>query len=109
MIVVGQRVWMGAERKQEVQEREKEVTDMLEHGHGELSSREADLNTREAALGAEQKHMGELRADLLAHELTTDIQANHLAFREELADKEKQLAEKQLQELAAVRKRLEEL
>jgi hypothetical protein len=73
-------------------------------------SHEADLNTLEATLEAEQNRMRELRTDLLARELAANLQANHLAFREkELADKEKRLAEKQLQELVVVRKRLEEL
>jgi hypothetical protein len=47
---------------------------------------------------------------LLTHELDADLQANNLAFRrKELADKEKRLVEKQLQELVTARKRLEEL
>jgi hypothetical protein len=42
--------------------------------------------------------------------MTTDLKANHLAFREmDLADREKQLAMTQPQELAAMHKRLEEL
>jgi hypothetical protein len=61
--------------------------------------------------------MGELRVCLLACKLDADLQANNLASRQkvlvdkerELTDKEKRLAKKQLQELAAVRKRLEEL
>jgi hypothetical protein len=54
--------------------------------------------------------MGEVCASLLARALDVDLQANSLASRpKELADKEKQLAKKQLQELATVHKRLEEL
>jgi hypothetical protein len=83
---------------------------MLERGRDELLSREADLNTREATLEAEQNRMRELLMDLLARELAANLQANHLAFREKkLVDKEKRLAEKQLQELATACKRLEEL
>jgi hypothetical protein len=83
----------------------------------ELSSHEAGLNAREATLEEEQRRMGELHAILLARELDTDLQANNLASRRkeledrerELADKEKRLAEKQLQELATIRKSLQEL
>jgi hypothetical protein len=49
-----------AEREQELQKKEEEVTNMLEHGDSELSSREADLDTREATLEVEQQRMGEL-------------------------------------------------
>jgi hypothetical protein len=109
-IDVGQRELMVVEQEQELQERKKKVTGMLERGRDELLSREADLNTREATLEAEQNRMRELLMDLLARELTANLQANHLAFREKkLVDKEKRLAEKQLQELATACKRLEEL
>jgi hypothetical protein len=109
-IDVGQRELMVVEQEQELQERKKEVTGMLERGRDELLSREADLNTREATLEAEQNRMRELLMDLLARELAANLQANHLAFREKkLVDKEKRLAEKQLQELATACKRLEEL
>jgi glutamyl-tRNA reductase len=92
-----------AEREQELREKEEEVADMLECRRGKLSSHEATLE-------AEQKHVGDWRADLLAHELIVDLQVNHLAFKEKLlADKEKQLAKKQLHELATIHKRLEGL
>jgi hypothetical protein len=103
MIAIGQREWMVAEREQELQEKEEEVVDTLERRCNELSSREVDLNTREATVEADQKRMGELRMSLLAHKLATDLQTNNLDFRqkeladrEELAEKEKWLAEKQL-------------
>jgi hypothetical protein len=81
----------------------KEATSTLECGQSELSS-------NEAALEAEQKRMGELCPYLLARELTADLLANHLAFMEkEMADKEKRFTMKQLQELATMCKRLEEL
>jgi hypothetical protein len=102
-----------AEREQELQGKEEEVTGTLEHGRMELSSHEAGLNAREATLEEEQRRMGELHAILLARELDTDLQASRrkeLEDRErELADKEKRLAEKQLQELATIRKSLQEL
>jgi hypothetical protein len=92
-----------AEREQELREKEEEVADMLECRRGKLSSHEATLE-------AEQKHVGDWRADLLAHELIVDLQVNHLDFKEKLlADKEKQLAKKQLHELATIHKRLEGL
>jgi hypothetical protein len=106
-----------AEWEQELQEKEEEVTGTLEHGCRELSPREAGLNAREATLEEEQWRMGELRVSLLAHKLDADLQANNLVSRpkeledreRELADKEKWLAKKQLRELAATSKRLEEL
>jgi hypothetical protein len=77
MIAVTQRQWMVADREQELHEKEEEVTDTLERRCGKPSSCEADLYTCEAALELEQKRMGELRVDLLARELTVDLQANH--------------------------------
>jgi hypothetical protein len=89
---------------------EEDVTNTLERGHSELSSLEADLNTRETALEADQRSLGDLRTEVLARELSTQLKASQLAFWEkELADKEKRLAEMQVQELVAARKRLEEL
>jgi hypothetical protein len=97
------------EQEQELQEKSEEVTSMLERGRNELSSHEADVNTRETALEVGQKNPGDLRVEVLASELTTNLKANHLAFREkelELADREKQLAVTQPRELAATCKRL---
>jgi hypothetical protein len=43
----------------------------------------------------DRKRLGDLRAKVLACELTAELKANHLAFREkELVDKEKRLAER---------------
>jgi hypothetical protein len=54
--------------------------------------------------------MRELRVSLLTHELDADLQANNLAsWWKELADKDTWLTEKRFQEIAAMRKRLEEL
>jgi hypothetical protein len=95
------------EQEQELQEKSEEVTSMLERGRNELSSHEADVNTHETALEAGRKNPGDLRVEVLASELTTNLKANHLAFREkELADREKQLAVTQPRELAATCKRL---
>jgi hypothetical protein len=58
----------------------------------------------------ERKDLEESRAGVLARELTANIWGVHLNSREEeLADREKRLAERQLQELATARRRLEEL
>jgi hypothetical protein len=46
--------------------------------------------------------------EVLTRELTTELMANHLAFRDkELVNKEKGLAKRQPQELATGRKSLE--
>jgi hypothetical protein len=82
-----------AEQEQELQEEKEDVTGTLERGCNELLSREADHDTHETTLEVDWKSMGDLCMAVLAHELTADLKANHLAFREkELADREKQLA-----------------
>jgi hypothetical protein len=92
-----------AEREQAVHEKEEEIAGMLDRERNELSSHEANLNTREAALEVDQKSLADLRVDVLAHELTADLKANHLEFRKkELADREKLLAVTQPVELAAM-------
>jgi hypothetical protein len=70
------------EREQEVQEKEEEITDMLDLERSKLSSHKADLNTSEATLEADEKSLRDLHVEVLAHELTTDLKANHLEFRE---------------------------
>jgi hypothetical protein len=53
---------------------------------------ESNLNNHEATLAAEQKDLEEIRAVVLARELTVDIRDACLNFREEeLADREKRL------------------
>jgi mannose/fructose/N-acetylgalactosamine-specific phosphotransferase system component IIB len=101
-IAIAQREQVVAEREQAVHEKEEEIAGMLDREGNELLSRETNLNTREASLEADQKSLADLHVDVLAHELTTDLKANHLEFREnELADREKQLAVTQPVELAA--------
>jgi hypothetical protein len=91
------------ELEQELQEKEEEVDNMLEHGHNELSSCEADLDTHKTTLEADRKKLGDLRREVLAHELTADLKPNHLAFREkEMADREKQQAVTQPQAAWAI-------
>jgi hypothetical protein len=75
-----------------VQEKEEEITSMLDRERSKLSSRETDLDTHEAALEVNQKSLADLRMEVLAHELAANLKANHLDFWErELADREKQL------------------
>jgi hypothetical protein len=70
----------------------------------------ADLSSREATLAVEQKDLEETHAGVLAHELTTDIRDVRLNSREEeLADREKRLVKRYLQELTTACRRLEEL
>jgi hypothetical protein len=70
----------------------------------------ADLSSREATLAVEQKDLEETHAGVLARELTTDIRDVRLNSREEeLADREKRLVKRYLQELTTTCRRLEEL
>jgi hypothetical protein len=86
-----------------VQEKEEEITGMLDYERSELSSHEANLDIREATLEADQKSLGDLK-------LVANLKANHLEFREkELVDRDKQLAVTQPRELATMQKRLEGL
>jgi hypothetical protein len=63
---------------------------MLDRGRSKLSSCEADLDTRDTALEVDRKSLGNLCVEVLACELTADLKANHLAFKEkELIDREK--------------------
>jgi hypothetical protein len=74
-----------------------------------VQSHAADLSAREAVVEAELERLRKTRVDLLNHELTISFQENTLSSKEELAAKEKCLAKKQLQELVAMRKKMEEL
>jgi hypothetical protein len=58
---------------------------------------ESDLNKYEATLASERKDLEETRVVALAHELTTDIRDACLNSREELADREKWLTEREQQ------------
>jgi hypothetical protein len=93
-----------------VQEKEEEITGMLDYDRSELSSHEANLDIREATLEADQKSLGDLCAEVLYLKLVANLKANHLEFREkELVDRDKQLAVTQPRELATMQKRLEGL
>jgi hypothetical protein len=67
-------------------------------------------NHREADLEREQKALEDARAQILAHEL--DANSREIGLRDQearLAALERQLAERQMQELAIAQKRLENL
>jgi hypothetical protein len=70
----------------------------------------ADLSSREATLVVERKDLEETHAGVLARELATDIRDVRLNSREEeLADRERRLVKRYLQDLATACRRLEEL
>jgi hypothetical protein len=71
---------------------------------------ESSLESHEAALTAKQKDFKDVRASVLALELAVDIKGNALDTKVvEVADRERQLAEQQMQELVVAQKRLEDL
>jgi hypothetical protein len=75
-----------------------------------LATRESSLERCEAALTAEQMDFEDTRASVLARELVVDTRECALETRDvEVADRERLLAEQQMQELAAAQKRLEDL
>jgi exonuclease VII large subunit len=75
-----------------------------------LVTRESSLNNREDTLMAEWMDLEDARVRLLARELTTDIRESGLNSKAaELAEKEKQVVERHMQEMATAQKRLEEL
>jgi hypothetical protein len=99
-----------AEREPELQEKKEEISGMLECEHNDLTSHAADLDARETTMEVEHERLRKMCADLLNRELTISYQENTLASKEEeLVNKEKQLAERQLHELAATRRKMEEL
>jgi hypothetical protein len=75
-----------------------------------LVMHESSLESREAALMAEQKDFEDARTFVVAHELVADVREGVVDTRAaEVADREKRLAEHQMQELATAQKRLEDL
>jgi hypothetical protein len=75
-----------------------------------LVTRESSLNNHEDTLMAEWMDLEDARVRLLARELTTDIRESGLNSKAaELAEKEKQVVERHMQEMATTQKRLEEL
>jgi hypothetical protein len=95
-----------------VEEREQEALEdiRLERELAGLATHGSSLESHEATLAAEQKDFEDARASILACELTADVRKSALDTRvAEMIDREKRLAEQQMQELATAQKRLEDL
>jgi hypothetical protein len=98
------------ELEQKLQEREALDDLRLERELAGLATHESSLKSREAALAAEQKDFEDVCASVLARELVANVRENALDTRAtEVADRERWLAEQQMQELAAAQKRMEDL
>jgi hypothetical protein len=83
---------------------------MLERELTGLATRESSLESHEATLTTEQRDFEDTHASVLAHELATDTREGALETRAvEVVDRERLLAEQQLQELTIVQKWLEDL
>jgi hypothetical protein len=75
-----------------------------------LSTRETSLDRHEANLEREQKALEDVRAQILARELDADTRDTVLRDQEaQLATRERQLVERQMQELVVAQKGLEDL
>jgi hypothetical protein len=98
------------ELEQKLQEREMMDDLKLEHELVGLAMHESSLESHEATLAAEQKDFEDARASVLACEFAADVRESALDTRAvEVADREKRLAEHQMQELAAAQKSLQDL
>jgi hypothetical protein len=94
----------------QLQEQEQLDDITLRHELEVLSTRETGLERREADLEWEWKALEDARAQILADELDADSRETGLRDQEaKLAARERQLAERQMQELAVVQKVLEDL
>jgi hypothetical protein len=105
------------EREQAVDELEQKLLERealddlrLERELAVLATNESSMESREATLVAEEKDFEDACASVLAHEFAVDISESALDIRAaEVVDREKWLAEQQMQELATTQKRLEDL
>jgi hypothetical protein len=98
------------ELEKKLQEREAMDDLRLERELACLVTRESSLESCEVALMAEQRDFEDTHASVLARELAADAREGTLETRAtEVADKERLLAEQQMQELVAAHKRLEDL
>jgi hypothetical protein len=98
------------ELEQKLQEREALNDLKLECELACLATRESSLESYEDALTAEQRDLEDTCASVLARELAADAREGALETRAtKVADRERLLAEQQMQELAAAQKRLEDL
>jgi hypothetical protein len=110
--VVEEREQAVDEIEQKLQEQEQEALDdlRLERELAGLATHESSQESREAALAVKQKDFDDVRTFVLARELAADVRDNALDTRAtEVADRERRLAEQQMQELAAAQKRVEDL
>jgi hypothetical protein len=107
---VNQRVREVEELERQLLERE-ELDEITLHRELEaLGTRESCLDRREAELDREREGLKDARVQILARELDADAREAGLRDQEaRLAARERQLAERQMQELAVVRKGLEDL
>jgi uncharacterized protein (DUF3084 family) len=107
---VNQRAREVEELEGQLQEQEQLDDITLRHELEVLSTRETGLERREADLEWEWKALEDARAQILADELDADSRETGLRDQEaKLAARERQLAERQMQELAVVQKVLEDL
>jgi uncharacterized protein (DUF3084 family) len=107
---VNQRAREVEELEGQLQEQEQLDDITLRHELEVLSTRETGLERREADLEWEWKALEDARAQILADELDADSRETGLRDQEaRLAARERQLAERQMQELAVVQKVLEDL
>jgi hypothetical protein len=75
-----------------------------------LGTRKSGLDRREAELDREREGLKDARVQILAHELDADAREAGLKDQEvRLVARERQLAERQMQELVVIRKGLEDL
>jgi hypothetical protein len=109
-LAVSEQEWVVDEMEHKLKEWE-ELDDLrLDRELTGLATRESSLNNHEDTLMAERMDFEDARVRLLARELTTDIRESDLNSKAaKLAEKEKQVVERHMQEMAAAQKRLEEL
>jgi hypothetical protein len=110
--VVEEREQAVDELEQKLQEQEQEALDdlRLERELAGLATHESSQESREAALAIKRKDFEDVRTSVLARELAADVRDNALDTRAtEVADRERRLAEQQMQELTAAQKRVEDL
>jgi hypothetical protein len=98
------------ELEQRLQEREGLDDIKLDRELEALATCESSLDSRGGTLEAERKGLEDARLTVTAREFAADVRETDLNTKAaELADREKCLVERQMQELAVAQKRLEEL
>jgi ADP-heptose:LPS heptosyltransferase len=98
------------ELEQKLKEREGYDDLKLDHELEALATHESSLDSREATLEIEWKNLEDAHLKVMARELTANIKESNLNTNVvELANREKRLAERQMQELATAQKRLVKL